>query len=593
VRRRRPRRRPNQPPPPTPPGPDAQPPGGEADWARILEARKLAAGTSSGHPPFVYYDTSFALDGFDVALVREVGRRLGLEVTVKDFAPGGLLDALRLGQIDVAIGGMVASPEAGALANFSDPYYVDRDALLAGAGSGIGDIRAAADLAGRKVGVLRGSRREAWLRNGPVATGQIAPADLLTYDDAAQAIADLRAGRIELALLDYSQAVPFIAEGGLKLAGKDLDTQPLALAVPKGSDRLRTEINRVLALMVRDGTLVRLARQYLGLEAADLLPLPVAGPAGGTAVGGAIAGCVDGMAWVQDLTYADNGMAAPPVLAPGQSFAKGWRLRNTGTCKWDTGYRLAYVGGNSPQAEMGGKPSGVAAPVAGGAEGDLYVDLVAPDTPGVHQGFWQMHNADGTAFGERIWVGIEVRSAATPAPTPTRAPREGSFSVDRTRIQPGECVRFTWNIAAVRGVYFSARGEPWEEHPATGQEVRQVCPEANVVYELHIVHSDGSTEARPIAIVVSTEGAVPISATLATVPENAVPAGACVRLLWEVQGDVTNVEIRRDDMLLWDGAPPGGSIEDCPPESGAVLYAVVASGFSQTVQTQQVIMVNP
>ncbi len=68
------------------------------------------------------------------------------------------------------------------------------------------------------------------------------------------------------------------------------------------------------------------------------------------------AGCVDGMAWVADLNYDDKDMTAPALIPPGQPFVKSWRVRNSGTCTWNSSYFLGYDHGNTPASSMGGQP---------------------------------------------------------------------------------------------------------------------------------------------------------------------------------------------------------------------------------------------
>ena len=84
------------------------------------------------------------------------------------------------------------------------------------------------------------------------------------------------------------------------------------------------------------------------------------------------------MAFIADLNYDDQNMTAPPVLAPGQAFTKSWRVRNSGTCTWTTAYRLVFVEGNLPGAQMGGQAAFVAGRVASGATYDFNVPMVAP-----------------------------------------------------------------------------------------------------------------------------------------------------------------------------------------------------------------------
>ena len=43
------------------------------------------------------------LDGFDIGLIREIGKQLGVKVEIKDLRVDGLYNVLQLGQIDVAI----------------------------------------------------------------------------------------------------------------------------------------------------------------------------------------------------------------------------------------------------------------------------------------------------------------------------------------------------------------------------------------------------------------------------------------------------------------------------------------------------------
>ncbi len=87
-------------------------------------------GTSADYPPFAFYDDKFQLDGFDIALMKAIGEKLGVEVEFNDFAFDGLGNALQLGQIDAAIAAISVTPERQELVDFSDVYYVGADALL-------------------------------------------------------------------------------------------------------------------------------------------------------------------------------------------------------------------------------------------------------------------------------------------------------------------------------------------------------------------------------------------------------------------------------------------------------------------------------
>ncbi|MCK4962944.1 MAG: hypothetical protein KAS19_10675, partial [Anaerolineales bacterium] len=100
----------------------------------------------------------------------------------------------------------------------------------------------------------------------------------------------------------------------------------------------------------------------------------------------------DRAAYVKDVTIPDG-----TDLAPGDNFTKTWRLKNTGTCTWTSGYSLIFDHGDS----MGGPASKqlTAGTVAPGQTADVSVDLTAPNTPGTYKGYWKLRNPSGVVFG--------------------------------------------------------------------------------------------------------------------------------------------------------------------------------------------------
>jgi len=121
-------------------------------------------------------------------------------------------------------------------------------------------------------------------------------------------------------------------------------------------------------------------------------------------------GCTLGAVYVSDVTIPDE-----TELAPGSGFVKTWRIRNSGTCDWESGFEVVFSDG----AQMGG-PGSVPLPVlAAGAQGDVSVDLVAPAEPGLYKGRWRFHAAEGTIFGQSLTVVIVVPGTETPTMTPS------------------------------------------------------------------------------------------------------------------------------------------------------------------------------
>lgn len=96
-------------------------------------------------------------------------------------------------------------------------------------------------------------------------------------------------------------------------------------------------------------------------------------------------------AFVTDVTIPDG-----TDLEPGESFTKTWRLRNTGSCTWNSNYELLFKDGDAMSGLASKKLTGSVAP---GATVDISVDLKAPNSEGSYKGFWWLRSDAGIVFG--------------------------------------------------------------------------------------------------------------------------------------------------------------------------------------------------
>ncbi len=565
-------------------------PDGESDpiWDRVESEGTLRVGMAADYPPFAFYNTSFQLDGLDVAIMQEVGRRLGINIEYTDMVFDGLLDAVQIGQVDAAIGGISVTAERQAIVSFSNVYLVSNDAIIAQSDSTIPTITNIDQIATYRVGVEQGTVFESWIQDVLIDTGKMPAGNLLLYQKVDQAVDDLRAGRNDLVVGDLPAAQVAVGVGGVKIVGQGLHPQSFAFALPLEAPALQSNINAQLAAMQADGTLNRLIQQYLNLPPDQIVPIPTANPSVTPVPTASPPTCTNGMAFIEDLNYDDQNMTNPPVLQAGQPFRKGWRIRNSGTCTWDSSYALHYLTGNTPAAQMGGQTTPIVGTVAPNQVYDMYVDLVAPITPGTYQGFWGMENGAGQAFGDRIWVGISVPPAPTGTPQPTLTPSPSmNFTVDRNQITAGECVTFNWTVTGGAATYFYQQGLPWQQHPVAPQGSSQECPPQTTTYELRAVYPDTTTEVRPITVFVDPAPGAPVIETFAIDPPYQIETGQCVAVSWVVTGSVTNVRILRNNSALWDPAPVSATWQDCPPGPGTVTYTIEATGQGGTSRLQR------
>jgi hypothetical protein len=268
------------------------------------------------------------------------------------------------------------------------------------------------------------------------------------------------------------------------------------------------------------------------------------------------------MKWIADLNLDDQNMQAPPILVPGQDFAKGWRVQNDGTCAWPADTELAFIGGNRIESAMGGSRVPVGRAVQPGETVDLSVNLRAPQTYGVFQGFWQMHDSLGQAFGETVWVGVQVPDpnppvvvAPTPAPqAPAASPINPNLRADSVNINAGQCTTLRWDVDNVKAVYLLDGGN---QQSVGGHDARSVCPSATASYVLRVVGNDNANRDFPITVNVSGNAGYSINFWA---DRDSIDAGQCTTLRW----DVRNVQAV---YLNSEGVPGVSQREVCPGET--------------------------
>ncbi len=115
----------------------------------------------------------------------------------------------------------------------------------------------------------------------------------------------------------------------------------------------------------------------------------------------------DGLAFLVDVNVPDN-----TVFAAGTPFTKIWRVRNSGTSDWGTGYRLAFAS-DTNLASVTEVPLPSAKP---GEIRDIAVNLTAPAASGIYKSTWKAKAPDGTFFGPAVYTIIKSEAPQPVAP---------------------------------------------------------------------------------------------------------------------------------------------------------------------------------
>jgi hypothetical protein len=98
--------------------------------------------------------------------------------------------------------------------------------------------------------------------------------------------------------------------------------------------------------------------------------------------------------FVSDVTYPDN-----THVAPNQAIVKTWRIRNTGSCSWNSAYLLIFDHQDGMGVTSGYTQPLTTSIVNPGQTVDLTVNLTAPASAGTYTGYWRMRDPGGVLFG--------------------------------------------------------------------------------------------------------------------------------------------------------------------------------------------------
>ena len=140
------------------------------------------------------------------------------------------------------------------------------------------------------------------------------------------------------------------------------------------------------------------------------------------------AGCTDSASFVEDVTVPDN-----TNFNHGDVIHKVWRVKNSGTCAWNSQYTLVFASGN----QMSAHDSTPLSATKPGDTLDIAIDMVAPAEDGTYRGDFEIHNPSGTAIpidqAKTLWAAITVGAAgagssgtSTSVPNSTSTPGSGS-----------------------------------------------------------------------------------------------------------------------------------------------------------------------
>jgi len=228
----------------------------------IKDKGVINIGLEGTYPPFSFVDADGKLTGFEVELSEALAKELGVKAKVQPTKWDGILAALESKRLDVVVNQVTISDERKKKYDFSKPYTISGiQALILKKNAESLNIKQAADLAGKKVGVGLGTNYEQWVKQ------DVPKAEVLTYEDDPSKFADLRNGRIDAILIDRLAALEYAQKAkDTELAGDAFSRLESGVALRKGEPELLAAINKAIDKLKADGTLAKLSEKYFGAD---------------------------------------------------------------------------------------------------------------------------------------------------------------------------------------------------------------------------------------------------------------------------------------------------------------------------------------
>jgi polar amino acid transport system substrate-binding protein len=233
----------------------------------IMDAGKIVVGTSADYEPWEYKDADDNFVGIDMEIMREIGKRMGVEVEFQDLGFDALVTAVQEGKVDAAIAAMASTAERRESVDFSIMYYAGDNIMLAAPDSDIAftDPLAAADY---KLGTQSGTIMQYWIENNLIDPGLMGTENMALYERNEQVALDLQAGRIDIALMDLEPGKQFMADpafGFKEIWRGVMETEGQSIAIMQGEDALKAELDKHITDLLNEGFMDALFVEY-GVE---------------------------------------------------------------------------------------------------------------------------------------------------------------------------------------------------------------------------------------------------------------------------------------------------------------------------------------
>lgn len=233
--------------------------GSDANWKSIQKKGELTVATAGTLFPQSYHDDDNKLTGYDVAIMKEVGKRLDLKIKFIEMGIDGMLTALNSGQIDVAGYSIEKDSKNAKKFLYTDAHKYSFGSMIVRQSDDSG-IKSLKDLKGKKAA---GASTTSYMKVAKKYGSELVIYDNVTNDVYLQDVAN---GRTDVILNDFylqsmaSKALPDIPVKVLE--GVYYNPSEANFAIKLGNEELQKQVNNTIKEMKKDGTLTKLSKKF-------------------------------------------------------------------------------------------------------------------------------------------------------------------------------------------------------------------------------------------------------------------------------------------------------------------------------------------
>jgi polar amino acid transport system substrate-binding protein len=222
----------------------------------IIKRGVLRVGLDLADAPYGYLDTNMQPAGLDYEVAALAAKAMGVKMEVVQVTAPARIPTLVNGQADIMLGGFAIVATRALQVWFTIPYSSGMTGVMAPAGT---KITSAADLVGKRVGVVRGSTQDA-----AISAVALPGTNLVRFDDDAASIAALISGQVEATVAGTGVAKATRAKNPDKHIEFKLTLRenPLGIGVRRGNIDLLQWLNTFIFNLKYEGTLEALHKKY-------------------------------------------------------------------------------------------------------------------------------------------------------------------------------------------------------------------------------------------------------------------------------------------------------------------------------------------